>query len=62
MLAPILGRKTKTMILDEDTGRQISDKPVKWVDKSDIYERKYIDSKTELTKYDKEKLRILFRE
>ncbi len=62
MLAPILGRKTKTMILDEDTGRQISDKPVKWVDKSDIYERKYIDSKTELTKYDKEKLRTLFRE
>ncbi len=62
MLAPILGRTTKTMILDEDTGRQISDRPVKWVDKSDIYERKYVDSKAELTKYDKAKLKILFRE
>lgn len=60
MLAPIVGRTTKTMILDEDTTRQISDRPVKWVDKNDIYERKYIDSKVTLTKYDKAKLKTLF--
>ena len=61
MLAPVVKRTAKTMILDEDIERQISDRPVKWVNKNDIYERKYIDSRAELTKYDKAKLNILFR-
>ena len=61
MLAPVAKRTTKTMILDEDVERQVSDKPVKWVNKDDIYERKYIDSKAELTKHDKVKLGVLFR-
>ena len=49
------------MILDEDIERQVSDIPVKWVNKDDIYERKYIDSKAELTKHDRAKLGVLFR-
>ena len=61
MLAPVVKRTAKTMLLDEDVDRQVSDRPVKWVNKSDIYERKYIDSKAELTKYDKAKLGVLFR-
>ena len=61
MLAPVVKRTAKTMLLDEDVDRQISDRPVKWVNKSDIYERKYVDSKAELTKYDKAKLAVLFR-
>lgn len=56
MLAPVVKRTTKTMILDEDIERQISDRPVKWVDKNDIYERKYVNSKAELTTHDKAKL------
>ena len=61
MLAPVVKRTTKTMILDEDIERQVSDIPVKWVNKDDIYERKYIDSKAELTKHDRAKLGVLFR-
>ena len=61
MLAPVVKRTAKTMLLDEDVDRQVSDRPVKWVNKSDIYERKYIDSKAELTKHDKAKLGVLFR-
>lgn len=61
MLVPVVKRTTKSMILDEDIERQISDKPIKWVNKDDIYERKYIDSKAELTKHDKAKLGVLFR-
>ena len=61
MLAPVVKRTTKTMILDEDIERQVSDIPVKWVNKDDIYERKYIDSEAELTKHDRAKLGVLFR-
>ena len=61
MLAPVVKRTSKTMILDEDIERQISDRPVKWVDKNDIYERKYVNSKAELTTHDKAKLGVLFR-
>lgn len=61
LLAPVVKRTTKTMILDEDVKRQISSKPVKWVNKDNIYERKYIDSDVEFTKHDKAKLSVLFR-
>lgn len=61
MIAPVVKRTTRAMILDEDIDRQVSDRPVKWINKDDIYERKYIDSSAELTKYDKAKLGVLFR-
>ena len=65
LVAPLYKRTTKTMILDTEVGRQISssrDGKAKYIDKSDIYERKYIDSKALLTKYDKAKIKELFKE
>lgn len=60
LLVPIVKRSTKTIVLDNDFNRQISNRPIRFVDKNDIYERKYIAGNVELTVYDKAKIKKLF--
>lgn len=59
-VAPIVKRTIKTVILDNDYDRQIDDKR-KWIDRSNIYETKYIDGVKPLTQNDKAKIKKIIR-
>ena len=63
MIAPMQKRTSKTIIYDKNIGRQISntsDGHIRWIDRSDVYETKYVDEKMSLTKYDKAKVKAVF--
>ena len=60
LCSPILPRTSKNIILDNDIDRQIGDKR-KWIDKSEIYETKYIENACSLTNYDKKKIINILR-
>lgn len=59
-IAPVIKRTTKSIILDNDYERQIGDKRA-WVDRSEIYETKYIDGVMPLTNNDKAKIKHILR-
>ena len=60
MVAPINRRSSKSIILDKQPGRQINP-PVKCIDKSDVYETKYLSNVYSLTKYDKAKIKEIYK-
>lgn len=63
-VAPIYDKTTKTVVLDNQIDRQISKTSEghnKWIDISDVYETKYIAGIKPLTKYDKSKIKDLYR-
>lgn len=60
MVAPINRRSTKNIILDKQPERQINP-PVKCIDKSDVYEPKYLSNVYSLTKYDKAKTKEIYK-
>lgn len=53
-------RTSKTIILDKNINRQIGNKK-RWIDKSDVYETKYISNTKDLSKYDKDKIKNILR-
>lgn len=53
-------RTSKSIILDNDYSRQIGDKR-KWIDRSNVYENKYIDGVKPLTTNDKSKIKTILR-
>lgn len=55
LVTPVTKRTSKVIILDKDSGRQIGEKR-KWIDKSEVYETKYISDLKSLTAYDKNKV------
>ena len=55
LVTPVTKRTSKIIILDKDNGRQIGEKR-KWIDKSEVYETKYISDLKGLTSYDKNKV------
>lgn len=59
-VAPIMERTSKSIILDNDYSRQIGDKR-KWIDRSNVYENKYIDGVKPLTTNDKSKIKTILR-
>ena len=61
LVAPINKRDISTIILDKQVDRQVSPR-IKAIDKSDVYETKYIYGTKGLTRYDKVKIReILYK-
>ncbi|MCM1305888.1 MAG: hypothetical protein NC037_00290 [Bacteroides sp.] len=59
-VAPIVGRTTKAIILDNDHNRQVGDRRA-WIDRSNIYEDKYIEDTKPLTTNDKIKIKNILR-
>ena len=59
LVAPIHHRTSKVVVLDKTPDRQIDERK-NWVNKSEIYETKYISGVKPLTKYDKAKIRLNF--
>lgn len=59
-VAPVVERTTKSIILDGDYNRQIGDKR-KWIDRSNIYETKYIYGASSLTNNDRAKIKSILR-
>ena len=59
-VAPVVERTTKSIILDGDYDRQIGDKR-KWIDRSEIYETKYIYGVSSLTNNDRAKIKRILR-
>ena len=65
-VVPIYERaiETKTIVFDKNINRQASVNShgkARYLDKSDVYEQKYISKKFNLTKYDKAKIKEIFR-
>ena len=63
MVAPLYRRTSRTIILDRNIDRQISntsDGRIRWIDRSDVYEQKLVDQKMSLTVYDKRKIGSVF--
>lgn len=60
LVAPIHHRTSKVVVLDRTPDRQVDERK-NWVNKSEIYETKYISSVKPLTKYDKAKIRLNFK-
>ncbi len=65
-VVPIYGRaaETKTIIFDKDINRQASVNShgkARYLDKSDVYEQKYVSKNFGLTKYDKAKIKSIFK-
>jgi len=60
LVSPLEKRTSKSIILDNDTSRQVGNKKV-WISKSEIYEDKYIDNLPKLTSYDKNKIVNILR-
>lgn len=56
LVAPINKRDVSTIILDKQVDRQITPR-IKAIDKSDVYETKYIYGVKGLTRYDKAKIK-----
>ena len=61
VVTPVQNRESKQIILDKNVGRQISKGHIKSIDRGDIYETKYVYGKHSLTKYDKEKIKAIFK-
>ena len=59
LVLPIYHRTTKQIILDNAPERQI-DIRKRWIDKSNVYEDKYIDGAKSLTRYDKKKISLIW--
>lgn len=59
-VSPIVKRTTKAIILDNDMERQV-DHTEKYIDKSEVYEAKDIDTLKELTKNDRNKIRYIHK-
>ena len=59
-VAPIIDRTTKAIILDNNHARQIGDKRA-WIDRSNVYENKYITNVKPLTDNDKTKIKKILR-
>lgn len=63
LVAPVLKKISKTIVLDKQIDRQISktsDGHNRWIDVNDAYETKYLNGVKPLTKYDKAKIRDLY--
>lgn len=58
LACPVHKRTTKTVILENDTSRQVEYKN-KPIDRSDVYEAKYISGLTTLTNGDKKRLKAI---
>ena len=54
-VASVNQRTSKAIILDNQIDRQIDERK-KWIDRSDVYETKYIKGVKPLTRYDKRKI------
>ncbi len=64
LIAPITKTTSNQVILDNDIERQISkaaDGKNKWINRSDVYESKYISPHAELTERDKRKIKRLYK-
>lgn len=59
LACPVHDRTTKTVILENDTTRQI-DNNIKPLDRSDVYETKYISGLATLTSGDKKRLKAIY--
>lgn len=65
IVAPINKRDTSYVVLDEHPDRQISNNSngnLQTVDRTAVYETKYIDTIKPLTKYDKVKIKEVFKQ
>ncbi|MBO5027150.1 MAG: hypothetical protein J6C23_02665 [Clostridia bacterium] len=60
LVASVNHRTSKAVILDKQPFRQVDERK-KWIDKSEVYETKYIDSVKSLTRYDKAKIIDILR-
>lgn len=58
-VSPFHNRKTKVLILDNYTDKQLDQRGA-WVDKTDLYEIKYITPTYPLTQSDKRKIKTLY--
>ena len=61
LVAPVNKRKTSEIILDKNIGRSISKGHTKMIDRNDVYKSNYIYGKHSLTRYDKEKIKDVFK-
>lgn len=60
LVASVNHRTSKAVILDKQPFRQVDERK-KWIDRSEVYETKYIDGVKPLTKYDKKKIIEILR-
>ena len=60
LVSPLHRRTTKFIVLDKDPDRQIGDSK-KWIDRSEVYETKHISNMRSLSRYDKEKIKMILR-
>ncbi len=60
LVASVNHRTSKAVILDKQPFRQVDERK-KWIDRSEVYETKYIDGLKPLTKYDKAKIIEILR-
>ena len=60
LVAPVNQRTTKAIVLDKQPDRQVGERKA-WIDKSEIYEIKYIRGVQPLTVYDKTKVKQILR-
>ena len=60
LVAPVNQRTTKAIVLDKQPDRQVDERKA-WIDKSEIYEIKYIRGVQPLTVYDKTKVKQILR-
>lgn len=60
LVVPVVKRTVNTIILDNDHSRQLGEKR-RWIDRSDIYETKYLSGVKPLTSNDKAKIKIILR-
>ena len=60
LVASVNQRTSNAVILDREPSRQVDERK-KWIDKSEVYETKYIDGVKSLTKYDKAKIVEILR-
>ncbi len=58
LACPVHSRTAKTVILENDTSRQVESKP-KPIDRSEVYETKYISGLAILTNSDKKRLKAI---
>ena len=61
LVAPVNRRDIKTIILDKAPDRQITPR-LKALDRSDVYEMKYVSGAKPLTVYDKRKIKEIYKE
>ena len=64
LAAPMHKRTTNIIVFDKNVNRQISnnsDGHNKWIDKAEVYESKYIHENMDLTEYDIEKIKEIYK-